>query len=684
MKFLLLVLSLLLPCGVFAEDLYHVRQLSEKGIVDMYQSMLLDGCRHGDEFWHDLPGATNKGYWGVGKSIEEGHRPNSGMVLASGALLKYSDSLTVADRRVLLRNALASLRFVTATHVTGAEKCVDGKQWGNGWQSAFWTSTYAFGAWLMWDVVDPALREDVKRVVVFEADRFLSIKPPVGDFNDTKAEENGWNVTSIALAAAMFPEHPHAKAWRDKATEYLVNTLSAPQDKDDTTIIAGRPLNEWFVGANLHPDFTLENHGIFHPSYVACSSYFLTQTMMYDAFARQPALPGADHHLMDTWRMFQQILLPYGEPAYPQSMDWELHNLPYLNLFAALATLRQDRFAARMEQTSLQFYRTWQIKRHGDLALPGSPHGFGRHGSTIDQMTYAFLAHKIFRKVARESSARQVAAQADGVYPHEWIAAIWQRTDDKFVSFSWSNHVMGMVIPIGSGHEGYPHFTAPIQNGFIGGFQPAPKGKNPPTVVEHSWKKTADGFETTGTLLLNGGSLRQTLRMTSLGDKTVVYQDRVTAMQDVKIDREHGVPIGIENDDITGGTRQLFWQGGQAVLDFKKPQNPIAISGSWANVDGRLGLVMVAGGNLSYNQDKGYQHGISIYEDLLYGAFSTAPKEFKKGDEITHRVAIVLLEASPKETAALAKSFKIESNGDGGQVLRFKPPGGRETKIPLL
>ena len=204
-----------------------------------------------------------------------------------------------------------------------------------------------------------------------------------------------------------------------------------------------------------------------------------------------------------------------------------------------------------------------------------------------------------------------------------------------------------------------------------------------PSVTEHSWKETPNGFETTGTLVLNGGSLKQTLRMTSIGEKAVLYEDRVIAARDVTIAQENGVPIGIENDEITGGARQLFWQDGHAVLDFKKPQKPLTISGSWANVDGRLGLIMVAGGNLSYNQGKNYARGISIYEDVLYGSFLTQPKQFKEGDEVAHRVAIVLLETSPKETAAVAKSFKID-DGPDGKVLRFKPRGEREIEIRLL
>ncbi len=673
------IFLLLIPFATFARDLYSIHDLSEKETVRMYQSMLLEGCQHGDEFWHDWPGKPDAGYWGVGKSIEEGHRPNSGMVLASAAVLKYSDALTVAERRELLRKALASLRFVTATHVTGSEKCVDGKQWGNGWQSAFWTCTYAFGAWLIWDDLDPALQQNVKRVVVFEAERFLKEKPPTQCYNDTKAEENGWNVTCIVLASAMFPDQPHAPAWREKATEYLVNTLSAPQDKDDTTMVDGRPLNTWFLGANLHPDFTLENHAIFHPSYVACSCYFLTQTMMYDTFARQPVLQAADHHLMDTWRLFQQILLPNGEPAYPQGMDWELHNLPYLNLFAALATLRQDRFAAHMEQASLQFYRAWQIKRHGDLALPGSPHGFGRHGSTIDQMTYAFLAHKIFGPSAKPLSVRQVVAQAGGVHTHDWIETVWQRTDDKFVSFSWTNRLMGMLIPIGPGHDGNPYFTVPIAEGFLGSFDLAPRGDVKTKVLNYTWRTNENGFETTGELLRNGGRLKQTLRFTSIGEKTVVYEDVVVAMDDVVIEREKGVPLGIENDDITGGKRQVSFQNGDKLYDAAKSPEPYAIEGNWVNVDGRLGMVALQGEGMSYQQATAITRGISVKTDLLYGSFHDGKQTFKRGQELCRRIAVCYVNVTPKETAKLARICKVD-----GRRLHVALGGGGAADLPIL
>src|ERR1039457_4269945 len=83
-----------------------------------------------------------------------------------------------------------------------------------------WTATLTFGARLIWDDLDTELQQGVERVVASEADRFLKNKPPTGRFGDTKAEENGWDMTCLAVADSMFPNHPHAAAWHEKAIEY--------------------------------------------------------------------------------------------------------------------------------------------------------------------------------------------------------------------------------------------------------------------------------------------------------------------------------------------------------------------------------------------------------------------------------------------------------------------------------
>ena len=611
MNRVLALLLLLLPLCAQSEDIYRIQSISETEILDTYTSVLRDACRHAEPFWKDWPTNTNSGFWDSGHSDENSLRHIEGMTLATAALLKYSAGLPASERAEYKRKELAAFRFVTATHVTGSRKCTDDKQWGNAWQSAMWTADLAFSAWLIWEELDDGLRKDFERVVAHEADRFLPIRAPAGSFNDTKAEENGWNLTCIALACNMFPNHPHAAAWKQKAIEYMMNTLSTPQDGNDQTIVDGRPVSKWHTGANLHPDYTLENHGFFHPSYIGCSCYFLTETAMYFTFGHQP-VPAADtHHLMDTWRMYENILLPNGEAAYPQGMDWDLHGTPYLSLFAALGSYQKDPMAAHLEKVYLQYVRAWQEKEKGDLALTGSPYGFGRHAVTAGLVTYAFLAHKIFGPPVKALTENEAALIGQGVNAHDWVQVITQRTGNKFASFSWTNRIMGLLIPIGSGHEGNPDFTAPLTDGFVGEFILGPKERPKTVAVDHSWKKTTDGFETIGTLLMNNGRLKQILKINSLGGKTVVYQDRVVALTNVTVNQEHGVPFGIENDDVNGGTRLLSYLDGQVVFDQRNPRPPMSIPGSWANIDGRLGVIMVAGSGMSYNQARNYAPGIS-------------------------------------------------------------------------
>ncbi len=204
-----------------------------------------------------------------------------------------------------------------------------------------------------------------------------------------------------------------------------------------------------------------------------------------------------------------------------------------------------------------------------------------------------------------------------------------------------------------------------------------------PKVVEHSWKKTPDGFETTGTLLLNGGRLKQILKLTSIGEGTIVYQDRVTAVSDVSVTQERGVPLGIENDEISGGKRVATCQGGQTIFDWQKHQQPVAMQGSWANVDGRLGVVTAAGAGMTYVQASGYPPGISVCTDILYSSYSSQPKQFKAGEEVAHRVVVFYVEVTQKKTSALAQSVRIENKTDG-QVIHFKLTEGAEAEVPIF
>lgn len=669
-------------------DLYQIHSLSEQAVLQTYTRLLEDACRYADRDWRISSFDAAAGYWGDGVSTGNGGiRTTVSLVLACASILKYDDALSADYRQELLDKTTAAIRYIVATHVTGTQKCTDGKQWGitgkiGNWQSGMWTGTFAFGTWLIWDKLSPAIQQDVQRVIASENDIRSHRRPPNGLWLDTKAEENGWEVPSLVLGQLMFPSHPHAAAWREAALKYMMNTLCTEADLHDTSLVDGRPVNQWVGGANLQPDFTLENHNIFHPSYIGCSCYFLTQAAMYYTYGGQPVPEAASHHLMDTWRMFQTIILPWGETAYPQGMDWELHGLPFINLYAALGTHAKDAFAARMEQCSLQYMRAWQEMGHGDLAFPGSPFGITRHAINAEQAAYGFLAHKVFGSATAAMTAHEAVEKERGVRDYPYVGFIAHRTEKKLASFSWKNRVMGQIMPMG-GHEDNPDFTVPIRNGFIGSFELAPSGDIRIEVLDHSSEKTPDGFETRGTVMLNGGRLKQTLRMISVGSQTVVYEDRVTAVTDVTVQSEYGIPIGIENDELTGGMRVISSHAGQMICDWKKPRQPIDLPGSWANVDSRLGVVALAGAGMAYAQASKYTPGISVYSDIFYGSYSDRTRQFKAGEEVARRIAIFFVEVTPGETSALAQSCRIEGER-GDRVLRFKQPGGEDSKVPLL
>ena len=682
--------------GVDSEGLYLIRQLRESAMLRMYITILKDACQYADRDWQNASFNPAAGYWGNGVSIGNGGiRTIASMLFACVAILKYDHSLGEARRQDLFQKSQAALRYAVATHRTGSQRCTDGKQWGatpefgpESWQSGMWTGTLAIGTWLLWDRLDAALQHEFQRVIAWEDDILSHRQPPSGLHGDTKAEENGWQVPCLVLGELMFPSHPHAAAWHEAALKYMMNTLCTEADTRNGATVDGRPVDQWMHGANLYPDFTLENHNIFHPAYVACSSYFLTQAEMYFTYARRPIPQAATHHLIDTWRMFQTIILPWSETAYPQGMDWELHGLPYINLYASLATHWQDPFAARMEQCSLQYIRAWQEMGQGSLAIPGSTFGIVRHAINAEQAAYGFMAHKVFGPAANPISAHAAAAQEQGVRDYPYVDFIAHRTLKKFASFSWKNRIMGLLMPIGEGHVKNPDFTVPIQDGFVGLFEVAPRtAQKPtiqqPTVLKQARKEKSDGFETSGILLLHGGRLKQSLRMTSIGSQTVVYEDHVTAQEDVVIEKELGAPIGIENDAITGGMRQISSETGQRLVDWKKPQQTFSLSGSWVNVDDRLGAVAVAGSGLAYTQASQYSPGIAVYTDMLYGSYCDRARRFKSGQTIAHRIVVFFVEVTPKETSVLAQACRIEKR-TAGSVLLFKQPSGENIELPLL
>lgn len=167
--------------------------------------------------------------------------------------------------------------------------------WGNTWQSALWASRAGWAAWINWDRLSLADRNNVKKMVEYEANRFNVYKPPYyrspnGKINypgDTKAEENAWNATILQLATAMMPNHPNVNIWRGKMLQLMVSAFARPLDLKSKEMVDGKTLAVWLNGSNIENDGTLINRNRLHPDYMTTITLNIQTALLY-SLARLP------------------------------------------------------------------------------------------------------------------------------------------------------------------------------------------------------------------------------------------------------------------------------------------------------------------------------------------------------------------------------------------------------------
>lgn len=225
--------------------------------------------------------------------------------------------------------------------------------WGGDWQTAFWASTCALSAMLGWYRLIPneAERSNVARMVEYEANRLTAITPPVWTLwagtvvtpGDSKAEENAWNSTVLATAAAMMPDHSNAATWTTVGIRYAVSAFSHLSDQNLTTVIGGSTVATWLAptgGYNVTSsggqDYIIVNHNIIHPDYQSTLYLNLLSTLAY-TINNMPVSRAWTWNLARVWRAFQVVNFASGTyaapggtlfqrgadlPYYPQGNDW--------------------------------------------------------------------------------------------------------------------------------------------------------------------------------------------------------------------------------------------------------------------------------------------------------------------------------------------------------------------------
>jgi hypothetical protein len=324
------------------------RGLPRDAQAERTRRILLNANRYALQTWFPAKfGAQTGRYLNLGGTAEANVRPPGSEALAlatslaTGAYDERVTGFSRAQARAVAVRLITSIAYRHKTNTAGG--------WGEHWQSALWAFNAAFAGWLLGDDLDRADRELVERMVIAEADRFLTYQVPYyanpdGTINtpgDSKAEENAWNAAFVNLAVSMLPRHPNRAVWQDKALELMISSYSRPGDQHRDDVVNGKPLSAWLRGSNIFEDGTLVNHSRIHPDYFTSIANIAGAPLAY-GLAGQPTPRAAFFNadlVYDALADHVFTAPPYAAPGgtiyrrdgagratyeiyYPQGNDW--------------------------------------------------------------------------------------------------------------------------------------------------------------------------------------------------------------------------------------------------------------------------------------------------------------------------------------------------------------------------
>ena len=417
-----------------------------------YVTILSRFPAYAERGWHDADDSPPRGWFGDGRSDENGQRTLANFILTYGWLATrpgYDPSESKIPTETIRHHALAALWQAARTHVTGDRTCPDRKPWGNHWQSAWWTSRLFGGAQLLWDDLPAELRERLLKVLEHEADRHLNQPARHNEYGDTKAEENAWDSEVLAWALVLLPGHPHAGAWREAAAQLCLNTLSTAADATSNRVIEGRRLRDWVPGPCIHGDYTIENHGFFHLCYMACPLHSLAWDSYIFRRAGQPVPEFVRHHVPEVWARLKQFALPSGRLAYVAGKDWPRYAYGLYFILPALVDLQQvygDADARWLEQQRVAAF-VHEQEVNGDGSFFGTRFTHDKlvrwpaewNSDCAANLTIAALLHEL-GPTPQPTAAAELQRRLAGTIVSPDSEFVVQRDAHRFASWCWKSH----------------------------------------------------------------------------------------------------------------------------------------------------------------------------------------------------------------------------------------------------
>ncbi len=564
-------------------------------------------------------------------------RERTGIAFSCVVCLRFTDCEAPDKVRAA---AIELLTRLTETHMTGTQVTETDKPWGDRWQSAMWTWQAVFAGWLMWDELEPDLRDAVIAMGIFEADRFLEIDPPYAEYADTKAEENAWDSVILILMSEILPDHYNSTKWRHRGIEYMISAMATRQDRTSDVVIDGRALREWVKGANVHSDFTLENHGIVHPDYMCAIGLNMANALPYRLLG-QPIPQAVTFNVKPVYENLKFFTMPDGAFFYPNATDWNLHRLDTTwPIHVQVERLMRDPQAAALAHVALDTIERMQKRNPDDrIFAPGEFVLYPKpepHAGV--QIAKALMFTKLWPPVEKAEPIAKVWEKLLGPRIFEDGRFAMMRTKSSISSFAWGPVIIGQTVPFTLDPiiNPYPHSLIGIATGLpVDIPKPSRRGigsvsleetiaKDPLECYSLRYKIEAGALHVTGKL--KRGKATQDFSFTALPSGKSVYMERFQG----ETSSIHGTMISlVEEPD---------WIYANKSRNVKRGRN-------WVNVDNKLGFALSQTGGFRQIQD--------IRNKLLFLNDSPKPE--------TTAVTVIMPNADVEQTMRFdARGFRLK------------------------
>ncbi len=465
----------------------------------------------------------------------------------------------------LTSDAEAALHAAAASHVSeGALRFPDSEPWGLGWQTALSAYYLTVAVFYLKPYLSPHTVNRVRAVVAAEADRFPGVTPPCGVLFDTKMEENSWDSALLSWAAFVFSDHPNASLWEKAGRWWAFSATTVVDDRFDFRLLEDdRTVAQWCTGPTLHPDFTCENHGTFHPNYQTAVPFGAPAAYLAHG---KPVPSSISHHTLEVLGVLAYFTGPDAATLMVTGNDWP----SFHGIHTAVPTLTKALSGAAKFSRMASAYLD-RIEWFFSLSEDG--HVFGSTLQTdVENQRYFFHTFNCSHlPLVLPALPLQETPEPDLTCARHfrYVQVICQRDELRMASVAWRTlygHPLFVVLPLSdSTWAGWAPFTG------VGRLTLRDGAELRSRVKTHEEHVEDHAFTTRGEILwVHPETLEpiasQTMEMISRRGEPVRLREKVMALKTIEVGRNQGLTMSLANDIHNRERRLILGDGRSHVV----------------------------------------------------------------------------------------------------------------------